>query len=185
MLRLRTDRLSAGDQCGFTFVEVLVAMSIGLIVVGGSVVLFRGSVGSQAGITTRSAQIQTARTTAEKVTQEIRQAWAAPTATASQLSILTYVDSATCGGAQANTAIQCRVTYTCSGGVCSRIERNPDGSGSAPSKQVVSGLQTNNVFTYTPDAAHPSYVGLRLTFAPATGQGAVTVDDGARFGSTS
>ena len=69
-----------------------------------------------------------------------------------------------------------------SAAACTRTLRNPDGSGSASSVQVVNGLGSNNVFTYTPSSTSPTYIGVSLALAPTPGQDTVTLDDGAALG---
>ena len=94
-----------------------------------------------------------------------------PSATASQLSIVTYVNSATCGGAAATSSIAAESTYTCSAGACTRTEAKPDGTAPGPAVQVVSGLSSANVFSYTPPTSTaPAYVGVTLSFAGSRAQ---------------
>lgn len=170
-------RRLAGEEDGFTLVELLIAAVLALVVLGAAVAMFTAGIKSEPRAASRSAQIQQARTTMERVTRELRQGWSVPTATASQLSILTYVKSDTCGGASASSSIPCRVTYTCTG-ACMRTERNPDGTGSAPSVQVVSGLSGAPVFSYAPSATNPAYVGVTLQFPAGGGEDAITLQDG-------
>ncbi len=170
-------RRLAREEDGFTLVELLVASVLGLIVVGAAVMMFTAGIKSEPRAASRSAQIQQARTTMERVTRELRQGSSVPTATTSQLSILTWVKSATCGGASSTTAIQCQVTYTCTG-ACMRTERNPDGTGSGPAEQVVSGLSGSPVFSYTPSAAEPAHVGVTLQFPAGGGEDAISLQDG-------
>jgi len=166
------------EQRGFMLPELIVASMIGLTLLGVAVSLFTSSVAAQSQLTSRAFQIEQARATTDRITRELRQGSTVTTATASQLTMLTYVDSATCGGASASTAIACQVTYNCSGGTCTRTERNTNGTGGGAAVEVVSGLSSNNVFTYSPNATSPTFVGVTLTLAPQPGRGAVTLDDG-------
>jgi Tfp pilus assembly protein PilW len=172
------------SEAGFTLVEALVAMMMGVIVMAGGVMVFTAAIRSEPKASARGARVQEARTTAERITRELRQGWGAPTTTSTQLAILTYVDSATCGGAPAATAIPCRVTYTCASGTCDRVEAKPDGSSPGPAEQVVTGLSNGIVFTYTLNSAGPTWIGVTLSFPSDSGgsgggDDAITVEDGA------
>lgn len=162
-----------------TLVELLTAAMLGVMVLGSAVAMFTVGIKSEPKAASRSAQIQQARTAMERITRELRQGRQGDiyVATASQLSILTYVKSATCGGVPSNTAIACRVTYTCSAGACTRIEGNPNGIGSGPAKQVVTGLSTPNIFSYSPSTA-PVHIGVTLEFPADGGEDAITLQDG-------
>ncbi len=169
------------DERGFTLPELLIATVLAMIVIGGAVAVFTVSVRNQPRLTSHANAIQQARVTMERITRELRQGSTLPTTpTASQLSIVTYVDSATCGGAGAASSIQCRVTYTCASGTCTRRETKPDGTSPGPSVQVVSGLASDNIFSYTaPTATAPAYVNVTLAYAAQGGTAAITLNDGA------
>jgi prepilin-type N-terminal cleavage/methylation domain-containing protein len=169
------------EQHGFTLVEVLIASALGLMVIGSAVTVFTASIQSQPPLANRGSDIQRARTTMERMTHEIRQAWDAPVATSSQLTILTYVRSVVCGGAHGSVSIPCQVTYTCSAGTCSRVEALPTGAAPGPSRQVVDGLSSSLVFSYYPSSAAPSEVGVVLSFPTETGDDAITLEDSATF----
>lgn len=179
MERLRTvaARLRR-DEGGYMLTELLVAAILAMVVIGSAVMIFTTAVRSQPRITERTSQIQQARTFAESISRELRQGWGATTTATSQLAILTYVKRATCAGAAAGAAIPCRVTYTCSAGACSRVVANPDGTGAGTAVAVVHGLADANVFTYSPDAANPTYVGIRLSFPAEGAEDAITLNDG-------
>lgn len=162
-------------------VELLVAMVIGIVVLGAAVFLFTNSTSGGSSLEGRSFQIQQARTAMERIVREVHQGSTVTTATATRLTFLTWVDT-TCAGASSSTAVSCQVTYSCASGACTRTLRNPDGSGSAGSVLVVNGLGSNNVFTYTPSSTSPTYVGLSLALAAQAGQDTVTLDDGAALG---
>jgi prepilin-type N-terminal cleavage/methylation domain-containing protein len=168
LARRATERL-AGDE-GFTLTELLVAMMIGLVVIGAGVMMFTAAIGSQPKQSARLEKVRDARTTSERIVRELRQGRAAPTATSSQLSIETY-----CGGA----ASPCRVTYTCTAGTCTRVEAQPGGTSPGPATTVVSGLSNGIVFTYSPSSSAPSWVGITLQFPAEGGDDAITVEDGA------
>jgi len=184
-LRERGARLRS-SQSGFTLVELLFSAMLGLLVIGTGVTVFTATIRSQPGQNQRGVSIQTARNVMERMTREIRQGSTVYPSTSSQLSFLTLVHSATCGGAQANTAIQCKVTYTCSGASCTRAEAPPPpASGGGAAATTVSGLSASDPFRYTSacnatsTAGSPGYVCITLTFRTASGADAITVQDGA------
>jgi prepilin-type N-terminal cleavage/methylation domain-containing protein len=170
-------RLARDD--GFTLVELLVASAIGLVVIGAGVLMFTAAIRSQPKASSRLAKVRTARTTSERIVRELRQGWSTPTATSNQLSILTYVHRATCGGAYASASIACRVTYTCTAGTCTRMEAQPNGTSPGPARQVVTGLSNGIVFSYTTGSGGSSWVGITLQFPGQNGDDAITVEDGA------
>jgi Tfp pilus assembly protein PilW len=189
-MRLRRDpvgRLSA-DESGFTMVEFLLAAMIGLIVVGVASTVFITAQRTQPGQVQKGNAILLARTTMERLTREVRQGSTVYPSTDTQLSLLTYVHSATCGGAQANTSIQCKVTYTCTAGTCTRVEAPPPGSPGSPGPavNVVTGLSSSSVFSYTPTCSatttsgSPGYICATLAFPGPNGDDAITVQDGAQ-----
>ena len=169
------------EQGGFTLVELLVAAALGLVVIGAAVTVFTAAIQSQPPLADRGSDIQRARTTMERMTHEIRQAWDAPVATSSQLSMLTYVKSVTCGGAHGSVSIPCRVTYTCTAGTCSRVEAAPSGVAPGPASQLVSGLSSSSVFSYYPSSAAATEVQVVLSFPTEEGDDAITLRDSAAF----
>ena len=167
MTRIRRSiRALSTDEGGFTLPELLVATVLSLLLLGAAVSLFTSSVGAQSKLTSRATQIQDARGTIDRITRELRQGVAVSTGSPSALTMITYVNSATCGGAAASTAIACQVTYSCTTSACTRTERNTNGTGGGSPVQVASGLSSGNVFTYSPDATSASYVGVTFTLAP-------------------
>jgi prepilin-type N-terminal cleavage/methylation domain-containing protein len=178
MRRLR--KVAAALHCeerGFTLIELLIATTVGLVVVGGALTIFISGIRSQPRTASKVAAIQQARVTVDRITRELRQGWETPTASSSQLAIVTYVKAAICGGASASTSIPCRVTYTCSAGACTRVVAQPNGSAPGPTVKVASDLTSANVFSYLPNAADPTYVG--VTFAVSSGGAQpVTLGDG-------
>jgi Tfp pilus assembly protein PilW len=164
------------EEGGLTLIELLVAATLGLVVVGGAMTVFIGVIRSEPRTTSKVTAIQDARVTVDRITRELRQGLDTPTTSPSQLAIVTYVKAATCGGAGASSSIVCRVTYNCSAGACTRVVSQPNGSAPGPATRVVSGLASSSVFTYLPSAADPTYVGVNL--ALETGGAPVTLGDG-------
>lgn len=178
---LRAARKEAGNEHGFTLPELLVALVLGLLVLGTGVMVFSASVRTQPGLQERGGSVQQARTSTERLIREVRQGSEVLVADSHQLSLLTYVDSVICGGTSGSTAIQCRVTYTCTAGSCTRVEALPNGSSPGPAETVVTGLSGGDVFEYSPSPpSEPTNVNVTFSFpAPAPGDDAITVEDGA------
>jgi prepilin-type N-terminal cleavage/methylation domain-containing protein len=168
---------------GFTLTEMLVSIMIALIAFSSSLMVFNIAQKSQPRISDRAASIQEGRVWIERLTRELRQgATMVGTPTATSMTFLTYVQHAACGSGALGTSVQCRVTYTCTAGTCSRTEASPDGSVSDAAQQMVTGLQSDNAFSYAPDAAGAEYVGVTLRFPASDEEGdtedAVTLQDG-------
>ena len=183
MKRRRSRTRRGAREEGFTLVELLVATTIGLVVVGVAVMVFTAGLHSQSRATSESSAVQQARTAMERIVRELRQGSgivAGTTPTAAQLSFVTYVDS-TCAGGASSTANQCSVTYSCAGGTCTRRVATPTGASPGPAAQVVTGLASNNVFSYSPSASAPTYVTVNLAFPDNGGGNAITLSDGAAF----
>jgi type II secretory pathway pseudopilin PulG len=179
----------ARDDGGYTLVELLVGIVIGMVVLGAAVGVVSFSVQAQPERNERAAQIQDGRVMIERMVRELRQGEQVFSASATGLSVLTYVNSTACGGTTASTKILCRVTYACGSSSCTRTERAPDNSGAGATTTVVSGITGPNVFCYAPrdgagacgasSSAQPEYVAVRLVFPDGDGDEAITLDDGA------
>jgi Tfp pilus assembly protein PilW len=154
------------------------AAALSVIVIGGTIVVMMLALRSEPRAAERSADVQQARTVMDGITRELRQGATIISGTPFELTMVTFVNSATCGGSSSPTARQCRVTYRCAAATCSRIEQNPDGSGTPRSRQVVSGLSGDPVFTYSPSAAAASYIGVQMVFPSENGDDSITITDG-------
>lgn len=143
-------------------------MVLGLLVLGSSVMVFSRASQHQPKATSRTSDIQQARTTMESVIREIRQGSLA-SGTSSQLSV-TYPAGVVCSGT-------CTVAYSCTSGNCTR-------SVSGSTRTLVSGLSSSAVFGYSVCPAEPTktnYVTLTLVFPAPDGDDAITLSDGARL----
>lgn len=166
------------EEGGWTLIELLVGAVVGLFVAGIALATLNLAVQAQPVTSERAGQIQEGRSLIERISRELRQGEQISAASSSALTLVTFVDSATCGGDKATTARLCQVSYSCTGGICTRTEGNPDGSGSPTTTQVASGIRNAPVFSYSPDTVDPTYVGVELSF-PADGGGeTVTFSDG-------
>ena len=184
MTRLRRALLRAlRAEGGFTLAELLVSMMITLIAFAATLLLLQVALKAQPRITDRGAAIQQGRAWIERLTRELRQGGTVTgSPTASQIAFLTYVRHSSCGATATGTSIQCLVTYSCAAGTCSRTEGDPNGGEPGPSQEMVTGLQSDVVFSYSPTAAAPEYVGVTLMFPatddPGETEDAITLTDG-------
>jgi len=164
------------EEPGFTLVELLIATSIGLVVVGAALAMFIGGVRSEPKTAAKIAAIQDARVTLDRITRELRQGLSIPSVSATQLEVVTYVKAASCNGGPGSTSIPCMVTYDCEDDVCTRTVAEPDGSAPGPTTQVVDGLVSPNVFDAEPDLA-PTYIGVDFVLVSGDDD-PVTLGDG-------
>jgi hypothetical protein len=163
-------------------VELLVASTMGVIVMGAVASLVISAVRDQPRISKESQNITTARYVLERLTHELRNGVAVNKATASEVSFEGYVRHSTCGGtaalASSSPAIKCQVTYTCTPTSCSRWESAPGTISGTPSP-IFTGINSSEVFTYAPNPTQPTYVRVTLRLPNPSGPGALTVSDGA------
>jgi prepilin-type N-terminal cleavage/methylation domain-containing protein len=174
---------SPRDESGFTLVELLVAMTLGVVVMGGVLILLIGAMRTQPRLEKQTTNIQTARFVLERLTREIRNGIVVDKATSSSVSFQTYVRRTTCGGsamsASTTAATKCEVTYTCSGSSCSRVESAP-GIYTGTAVTIFSGLSNSaSVFSYKPNTTAPTYIEVTLKVPDSSGTGSLTVSDGA------
>jgi Tfp pilus assembly protein PilW len=194
LLHLNTSRPVA-DEEGFTLVELLVGAVIGLIVLGTVVMLLVSSIQAQPRISDRSHAIQEGRALQERLTRELRVSYSVQSASPSSISFLTYLHRTSCGGATSTaTAIQCRVTYTCAAGACTRAE-GPTTGGAVDTDTLLTGISNASaVFCYSamsnpcpapPAASAISFVGVKLVYpAEEPNEDAITLEDGTALRNT-
>jgi hypothetical protein len=181
MRRWLGSRLLAGEA-GLTLVELLVASTMGVVLMGAVGSLVISALRDEPAISQKAADVSTARYVMEGLTRELRQGIVVDKAAANSVSFQTYVRRSTCGGAamlpSTSPAIKCEVTYTCTSTACTRIESAP-GSFTGTPVTLVSGLANEaTVFTYSPSATAATYVGIKLNIAAPKGPG-TTISDGA------
>jgi type II secretory pathway pseudopilin PulG len=178
------------SEAGFTVIELLMATVMGLLVLGAAVTVFTAGIQTQPRVDQRAEQITQARSMSERITRELRQGSnASASADGSQLMILTYTPISTYCNAPSvpgSTVARCRVFYSCTTvgttASCTRVECPPAilavGTGCGPPETVVSGLTTNNVFTFSPRTPGQAYVGIQLQYPADNGDDAITIQDG-------
>lgn len=168
------------EQSGFTLVELMATMSVMIIVMIASLGILDIAVRSEPEIADRNRQVQAAQTELERLTREIRVSYEVVAASPTSLTVLTYVNRTACNGGAPDTTIRCRVTYSCASGNCTRTISEADGSSPTSPTTVVSGLSSDSIFAYTPDAVDPVTVDITLNYPAGQGGGedAITVTDG-------
>jgi Tfp pilus assembly protein PilW len=169
--------------------ELLIATMLGLLVMGVGVMVFTAGIRSQPQIDQRVAAIQQGRVMSERVTRELRQGSNASSSSPSQLMVLTYVPRSTACNTPATTGstlARCRIFYSCTSAAgtssCTRTECPPAllavGPGCGTPATVVSGLMSNQVFTFSPRSPGQAFVGIQLAYPAANGDDAITIQDG-------
>ncbi|HVV89816.1 MAG TPA: prepilin-type N-terminal cleavage/methylation domain-containing protein [Solirubrobacterales bacterium] len=179
----RAGRVAApDDEKGFTLVELLVASTMSLILVAAACAMLISAVRDQPKITERADQVGQARTVSERMVTELRQGVELITKEPSKVVFLTYVHASTCTEASGgSTKEECRVTYNCTtSGTCTRSVLNADGTGTARTTTLVTGLSNpTEVFSYLPSTEEPTYVGIELQFPDAEKKTTTTLENGA------
>jgi hypothetical protein len=183
--RALTERLRAiRGEAGLTLVELLVASAMGVVLVGATGSMVVSALRAQPEISEKAVDVRTARWVMERFTRELRGGVLVSPgkATGSSVSFQTYVRRSTCGGTgtlpSTSPAIKCQVTYSCAGSSCTRLESEPNVFSGTP-QTVFAGLDnSSSVFTYSPNATTPTYVGITIRI-PSAGGGATTISDGA------
>ncbi len=188
-------RRFARDEAGLTLIELLVASMMSVILLGavGSMVI--SSVRTQPQVSKRAQNVSSARWVLERLTREIRNGIRVDVATASKVSLLTYVRRTACGAgtapSSATPAIKCEVTYECTTTYCSRIEAK-EGVYTGTATKIFSGINSSNVFCFVPStekdtltcgtaasAKGSTYIGVSLRIPNPSGPSNLTVSDGA------
>jgi prepilin-type N-terminal cleavage/methylation domain-containing protein len=173
------------SEAGFTLIELLVASAMGVVVLGAIGTMVIGAVRAQPEISQRAENISTARWILERFTREIRNGVVVDSskATASEVSFRTYVRRTSCGSgvvpSTTTPAIECQVTYKCTTTYCTRGEGAPGSSTPVSEQKIFSGIDDSNVFSYSPSAAEPKYIGITLHIQNPSGPADITVSDGA------
>ncbi|HVY96016.1 MAG TPA: hypothetical protein VHA54_03550 [Solirubrobacterales bacterium] len=184
-------------EAGLTLVEMLVAATMSVILVGASTAMLISAVRDEPALSRKAQNVTTARWQLERVVREIRNGVeVVGEPTASQVSFLARVSRTSCGGApsaQGQGAIECRVTYRCEAEQkrCLRWEETTDGTPVGSSTVALSGIGDAAVFCFVPSTetdpsrcgapatATPSYVGVTLRVPNPSGSGLLTISDGA------
>ncbi|HYC82810.1 MAG TPA: hypothetical protein VEB65_13530, partial [Solirubrobacterales bacterium] len=191
-------RLRARDgEAGLTLIEMLVAATMSVILVGASTAMLISAVRDQPALSRKAENITTARWQLERIVREIRNGVSVEVASPSELAIVTQMRREECGGNPAESssaeAIKCRVVYRCAGTTCTRTEATLDGTSVGTPAVALSGVRNaGSVFCFVPSAAEdptecgtpkagekPTYVGIQLEVPGSQQRGLLTISDGA------
>lgn len=184
--RVRNTVQALKGERGVTLVELLMFTMMLLVVLAAGMTLLIIVVRNQPRISDRDFAIQQGRVLQERFAKELRQSSLVaetPAPTSAAITFNTYLRRTQCGGAAetdpTKPAIVCKVTYSCTAGVCDRTEAPLTGQpGTTVTRQLVSGLSSSAVFGYLPDSSSPEYVTVQLVFPAEGGDDAVTLHDG-------
>lgn len=172
------------QEDGYSLPELLMAavLLLGLLAVGG--MMLGVVVRTQPRVAERSAQIQQGRTMIEQLTRELREGSEVETPfLSSTLTFNTFVRKQACGDSTPLTspstpARECEVQYACTAGSCRRTEKEPDSATTPSSTLMVEGLNSSEVFSYSPASA-PRHVTVTLEYPAQAGGESITLSDGA------
>jgi prepilin-type N-terminal cleavage/methylation domain-containing protein len=183
-------------EAGMTLIELLVALVMGLVVVGGATTLMISAVRKQPEQQKQAESISTARYELERMTREIRNGASVTSATASSVSFVARMRRTACGGSSptnpATPSIQCQVVYSCTATSCTRTEREVGKTIGGTTTTIVSDIESAEVFCFVPSAnadptecgpvksgTPPTYIGVTLRVPHPSERGNLTVSDGA------
>jgi prepilin-type N-terminal cleavage/methylation domain-containing protein len=183
-------------EAGMTLIEMLVALVMGLVVVGGATTLMISAIRKQPEQQKQAQSISTARYELERMTREIRNGTSVTSATASSVSFVSLMRRTACGGgvptSSSTPSIQCQVVYSCSTTSCTRTEREVGKTSGGTAATIVTGIEAAEVFCFVPSAnadptecgpaksgTPPTYIGVTLRVPNPSERGNLTVSDGA------
>lgn len=167
----------ASNEDGFTLTELLVAISILTVISFAAVSFFLTGQRQNTKSIDRAQKVADTRTSLERVVRELRQGTAVVSSSATSLALTTYVHTNCTGATVTSTANLCRVTYSCTSGICTRTVSNSNGTSPGSPIRVIKGLSNSTIFTTTGTPA--TYVRVTFTVGTKDGQGSVTLQDGA------
>jgi Tfp pilus assembly protein PilW len=180
--RLRSRLAMAPSEAGLTLVELLVAASMSVLIVGAATSMLISAVQDQPDISERAQSVSSARWVLERMTREIRSGVRVDEANATTVSFVGKVRRAECGTSEAlesgQPARECQIVYDCSSGAACTLAEAEKGEAPVSSITLIDGLGSAAVFNYSPSAEEPTYVGITLN-VPNPDGGALTVSDGA------
>lgn len=184
------------DEVGMTLIEMLVALVMGLVVVGGATTLMISAVRKQPEQQQQAQSISTARYELERMTREIRNGTSVTSATASSVSFVARVRRTACGGGvptnPATPSIQCQIVYSCTATSCTRTERDVGKTTGGTATTIATGIDSAEVFCFVPSAnadptecgsaksgTSPTYIGITLRVPNPSERSDMTISDGA------
>lgn len=179
-----------------TLVEVLVALIMGTIVVGGATSMLISAVRQQPEQQQQAQSISTARVQLERMTREIRNGTSVTTAGSTGVSFVARVRREACGGgvqASASTpSIECQIVYSCTTTSCTRTELAVGATSGGTATTIVTDIDSDAVFCFVPSSntdpsecgpakpgTPPTYIGITLSVPNLSERGHLTISDGA------
>jgi Tfp pilus assembly protein PilW len=194
--RLRQRLAGADREAGMTLIELLVAMIMGIIVVGGATTMLISVVRAQPKQQQQAQSVSTARFELERMTREIRNGVSVTASSSSGVSFVARMRRKECGGevsiSPTTPAIQCQVVYSCTTSACTRTERKVGATSGGRTTTIVSGISSAEAFCFVPSAntdptecaaakagVSPTYIGVTLHVPNPSGPGSLTITDGA------
>ena len=179
-----------------TLIELLVAMVMGVIVVGGATTMLIRAVRAQPKQQKQAENIDTARFELERMTREIRNGVVVTASAPNSVSFVARVRRTSCGGTVptnlSTPAIQCQIVYSCTTTTCSRVEREVGKASGGVVSTIVTGINSSEVFCFVPSSNpdptecgpaqpsnSPTYIGITLKVPNPSGPGLLTISDGA------
>ncbi len=203
MRRFARERLRArGPEAGLTLIEMLVAMTMSVVIVGAGTAMLISAVKDQPALSRKAQNVTTARWQLERIVREVRNGVSVETATPSEVAFLASVRRADCGGEvladPTAEAIKCRIVYRCSATSCTRTESSPDGTVTGTATTALSGVgNPESLFCFVPSSEadpvecgpaqaekDPTYIGVNLEVPNPEGPGLLTISDGATLRTT-
>jgi type II secretory pathway pseudopilin PulG len=198
-MRRLVKRLRAQDrEAGMTLIELLVAMIMGTIVVGGATAMLISAIRDQPKQQKQAESVDTARYELERMTRELRSGVSVDATTASSSSVsfvATLRRTSSCNGSiptsSSAPAVQCRIVYSCTTTSCTRTERKVGETSGGVISTIVTGISSAEVFCFLPSSTggtkcgpvksgtSPDYVGITLAVPNPSGPGSLKISDGA------
>lgn len=186
--RPRRGRVRVGEESGLTLIELLVAATMSVVLVGAASSMLISAVKSQPRISERAQNVSKARYVLERMTREIRNGVVVRgiAEDGAGIEFEASVRRTECGSGveedPEERAILCSISYSCSAGSCVRTEVDPDTEAGGPPRTVVTGLSDDAVFSREPPGVplgEATYIGVRLRIPDPEGPGELNVSDGA------
>lgn len=181
-----------------TLIELLVAMIMGIIVVGGATAMLTSALRDQPKQQKQAESVDTARYELERMTRELRNGVSVDPASASSNSVsfvATLRRTSSCNGTVPTSpsapAVQCQIVYSCTTTACTRTERKVGETSGGVTSTIVTGISSAEVFCFLPSSTggtkcgpvksgtSPDYVGITLAVPNPSGTGSLRISDGA------
>jgi Tfp pilus assembly protein PilW len=194
--RLRGRIRSLDSEAGMTLIELLVAMVMAMVVVGGASAMMISAISKQPEQSKQAQSISTARYELERITRDLRNGVNVTATASNSVSFVARVRRTACDGSVPTSstapAIQCQILYSCTTTTCTRTERAVGATSGGTSSTVVTGINSSEVFCFVPSTnsdptecgtakggTSPTYVGVTLRVPNPSRSGSLTISDGA------